>query len=219
MQVLTQAASKVAVLLGCNSLQEYMDRGCSTSWPLVPITGREVVFYRWILLTDQAELHEWGTMKHRGLITYIGVCASGSSHRMDWREIMSSYPINGMISSISDLLEQAPPNMSEATYFSWQWDRGRKLFSIPSLCQDRRIIIALNQGLDWREVMSWYAISGETFTSRSIAPQEPWRIDACFGWHWDPVGFVDDRFNQILAWDPGIKGSVHGGLTQRQGII
>lgn len=37
-------------------------------------------------------------------------------------------------------------------------------------------------------------------------------------WHWDPRGWVDDRYSQRLVWDPGIEGSIHDGLTQRQSI-
>ena len=36
--------------------------------------------------------------------------------------------------------------------------------------------------------------------------------------HWDPGGFIDDRFSQRLFWDSGIEGSVHGGSTQRHNI-
>ena len=66
--------------------------------------------------------------------------------------------------------------------------------------------MGLSQDLDWREVMSWYAvggaayivkattqqkpqsIDGATYIVRAMTQQEPWRIDAC--WRSSPHGAV-----------------------------
>lgn len=60
-QIDAQATGRAAVLLGNNPLQEYIDRAFNMVFPLVPILGRGR-FSRWILLIDQAELHELDTM-------------------------------------------------------------------------------------------------------------------------------------------------------------
>lgn len=125
---------------------------------------------------------------------------------------MSWYPIDGVISLVRGIVEQRPPDMSETTCSSWQWDTCRQLFNIPSWHQESRISIGLSQGLDLREVMSWYTVGRVAFTAGAIAQQDPWSIDACYWWHWDPGGFVDDRFSQRLVRDLSIKGSVFGGL-------
>ena len=40
--------------------------------------------------------------------------------------------------------------------------------------------MGLSQDLDWREVMSWYAVGEATYTVRGTAQQEPGSIDACW---------------------------------------
>ena len=100
--------------------------------------------------------------------------------------------------------------------------------------------MGLSQDLDWREVMSWYAVGGATYTVRGTAQQEPGSIDACWQaslhgasaiakgsaqpepwdlgndwpwWHWDPGGLFVDWDRERLVWDPDIEGSVPRGLT------
>lgn len=62
----------------------------------------------------------------------------------------------------------------------------------------------------------WYMVDGVAFTAGVITQQGPWSIDALSWWHWDPGGFVDNKFRRRLVWDPSIKESVHGKLTQEQ---
>lgn len=93
---------------------------------------------------------------------------------------------------------------------------------------------------------SWYTVSGVAYTVKATAQQEPWSIDACwrtslhgaatiagssaqsetldFGddspwWHWDPGGWIDERCGKRSVWDPGIEGSILGGLTQAHSSI
>ena len=40
--------------------------------------------------------------------------------------------------------------------------------------------MGLNQDLDWREVMSWYAVGGEAYAVRVTTQQGPGSIDACW---------------------------------------
>jgi len=66
--------------------------------------------------------------------------------------------------------------------------------------------------------MSWQPGDGATLMVRVITQQEPWSIDTCSWWYWDPGRLVEDKFGQRLVWDPDIEGSIHGGLTQRHTI-
>lgn len=52
-------ASRAIAFSGRSPLQEYIDGACSTIWLLVPITGREARFSRWIWLSNQVEQHEF----------------------------------------------------------------------------------------------------------------------------------------------------------------
>lgn len=104
--------------------------------------------------------------------------------------------------------------MRDIACFSSQQDVGWPLISISARLQHDEIDLGLCQGLDWREVMSWYTRGGATFTAEVIAHQEMWSLDASSWRHWDPGGFANDRFRQRLIWDPGIEESIHGGLTQ-----
>ena len=40
--------------------------------------------------------------------------------------------------------------------------------------------MGLSQDLDWREVMSWYAVGGATYTVSGTTQQESGSIDACW---------------------------------------
>ena len=100
--------------------------------------------------------------------------------------------------------------------------------------------MGLSQDLDWREVMSWYAVGGEAYTVRGTAQQEPGSIDACWRaslhgasaiargsaqpklwdlgndwpwWRWDSGGLFVCWYSERSVWDPGIEGSIPSGLT------
>ena len=136
---------------------------------------------------------------------------------------MSWYPLDGAIFFIGIIAEQGPLHMIDVTDSSWQWDTGQHFFNIPSRLQESRISIGLSQGLDWREVMSWYTVGGAAYTVTGTAQQEPGSIDACWwssllrasvisrgsaqskpwdmgddwpSWHGDPGGLFDDRYNE-----------------------
>ena len=95
--------------------------------------------------------------------------------------------------------------------------------------------------VDWREVMSWYAVDGPAYTVIGTSQQEPESIDACWWsspltasaiargsvqpelwdlgndwpwWHWDPGGLFVGWYSERSVWDPGIEGSIPRGLTQ-----
>ena len=84
---------------------------------------------------------------------------------------MSWYPLDGMIFFVGSTARQGPLDMTDDTGSSWQWGR---FFSIPSRFQESRINSGFSQGLDWREVMSWYTVDGATYTVIDIAQQETW---------------------------------------------
>ena len=100
--------------------------------------------------------------------------------------------------------------------------------------------MGLSQDLDWREVMSWYAVGGATYTVRGTAQQEPGSIDACWQaslhgasaiargsaqpepwdlgddcpwFQWGPGGLFVGWYSERSVWDPDIKGFVSGDLT------
>ena len=101
-----------------------------------------------------------------------------SSSRIDWWEIMSWYPLDGTIFFVGSTTEQGPLDIADVTDSSWQWGPGHHFFSSPSRFQESRINMGLSQDLDWREVMSWYAVGGEAYTVRGTTQQEPGSIDA-----------------------------------------
>ena len=89
--------------------------------------------------------------------------------------------------------------MRDITYFSWKHNVGWPLINISAHHQHDEIDLGLCHVLDLREVMNWYAVDGATIMVGVIAHQEPWNIDTCSWWHWDPGGFVDDGFSQRLV--------------------
>ena len=101
--------------------------------------------------------------------------------------------------------------------------------------------MGLSHNLDWREVMSWYAVGGVAYAATGTAQQEPRSIDACWwssplrasviargsaqsepwdlgddwpSWRWDLGGLFVDWYSERKVWDPGIEGSIPSGLTQ-----
>ena len=89
-----------AVLSVSSTLQEYIDGACSISCPLWPIIERGAFFYRQLSLEDRAEQCELitGWRQHSRRVPYTVVATLDSSSRMDWREIMSWYPLDGIFS-------------------------------------------------------------------------------------------------------------------------
>lgn len=71
-----------------------------------------------------------------------------------------------------------------------------------------------SQGMEWREIMSWYPIDGGTLGricfAKGTAQQEPLGMgnDDWARWLWDPGGSIDGKLSQRLVLDPGIKGSI-----------
>lgn len=47
--------------------------------------------------------------------------------------------------------------------------------------------------------MSWYIVDGATFTIGVIEQKETWSIGVPSWWHWDLVGFADDRLRRRLV--------------------
>ena len=91
--------SRAAMFLMCSTLQEYIDGACSISCPLWPIIERGDSFYRQLSLANRAEQWEsiMGWQQHSKHVPYAVVATSDSSSRMDWREIMSWYPLDVMV--------------------------------------------------------------------------------------------------------------------------
>ena len=87
---------------------------------------------------------------------------------------MSWYPLDGTILFVRSIADQGPLDMTYDTDSSWQWGIDRHFFSIPSLFQESRISIGFSQGLDWREVMSWYTVCGAAYTVIDTTLQETW---------------------------------------------
>ena len=77
---------------------------------------------------------------------------------------MSWYPFDGTIFFIGSTAEQGPLDITYDTDSSGKWGTDRHLFSVPSRFQESRINIGFSQGLDWREVMSWYTVGGAAYT-------------------------------------------------------
>ena len=106
-----------------STLQEYIDGACIISCPLWPIIERGAFFYRQISLADRAEQCEliMGWRQHSMRVPYVVFVALDSSSRMDWREIMIWYPLDGMIFFVGSTTEQGPLDMTDDTDSSWQW--------------------------------------------------------------------------------------------------
>ena len=96
--------------------------------------------------------------------------------------------------------------MGDITGFSWQQDAGWTLISVSARHQHDEIDIGLCQGLDWREVMSWYAVDGASSTTDVITQQESSSIDAPSWWQWDLGGFVDDKLIEDWSGIQALRG-------------
>ena len=165
-QIDVHAINKAAVFLVGSTLQEYIDGACSISCPLWPIIERGASFYRQLPLADRAEQWESITSwrQHSGHVPCAVVATLDSFSRMDWREIMSWYPLDSTVFFVGSTTEQGPLDIVDVTDSSWQEGTGRRFFSTPSRFQESRINVGLIQDLDWREVMSWYAVGGASYT-------------------------------------------------------
>ena len=114
---------------------EYIDGACSLSFPLWPIIETGASFYRQRLLADRAKQWELitGLRQHSRRVPYAVVVATlDSSSRMDWREIMSWYPLDGTVFFIGSTTEQGPLDITDVTDSRWQGGTGRHFFSTPS---------------------------------------------------------------------------------------
>ena len=121
-QIDVHAVSRAATLSVSSTLQEYIDGACIISYPLWPIIGRGAFIYRQLSLADRADQCELitGWQQHSRRVPYTVVATLNSSSRMDWREIMSWYPIDGMIFFIGSTTEQGL-DIADVTDSSWQW--------------------------------------------------------------------------------------------------
>lgn len=122
---------------------------------------------------------------------------------------MSWYPTDGVSFLVRGITFSEPLEVRDVTCFSWQQDVGWPLISISKQCQHDEIGFGPCPRLDWREVMSWYVVGGETYTARVIAQHEPWSIDTPSWWHWDPRGYTSSSLSQRWTWDPSNEGSSH----------
>jgi len=111
------------------------------------------------------------------LVPYTGV------HALDWREIMSWYPIDGVSFLVRSIVLKEPLEVRDITCSSWQHDVGWLLINVSAQHQHDEIDLGLCHGLDWREVMSWYTVDGATFMVGVITKQEPWIPDTCCRWY------------------------------------
>ena len=136
------------------------------SCPLWPIIEGGAFFYKQPPLADRAEQWELITSwrQHSGHVPCSVVATLDSSSRMDWREIMSWYPLDGMVFFVGSTAEQGPLDIVDVTDSGWQEGTSRRFFSTPSQFQESRISVGLSQDLDWREVMSWYTVDGTAYT-------------------------------------------------------
>ena len=81
------------------------------------------------------------------------------------------------------------------------------------------------QGVDWREVMSWYPtegiICGVISLARDRVQLEPKDMgnDGWPRWHWDPGGSIGGRMGQRVVWDLGIEGSIHDWVVRMHEVI
>lgn len=135
-------------------------------------------------MIDKAEHHELRRDQYQPsrLVPYTGV------HALDWREIMSWYPIDGTIFLVKGIVKRGPLNMTDIACSKWQWDIGQQLFSVLSQHHESGIGIGLSQGLDWSEGMSWHSVEGATVIAGDKAQLEPWDrgVDDFPWWHWNP---------------------------------
>lgn len=95
-------------------------------------------------------------------------------HTLDWLEIMSWYPIDGVSFLVGRIVLQEPLDVRGTICSSWQQDVGCSLISISAQHQHGEIDLGLCQGLDWREVMSWYSVEGAATIAGDKAQLEPW---------------------------------------------
>ena len=118
-----------------STLQEYIDGAGSISCPLWPIIERGASFYRQLSLADRAE--QWELIKswrqHYRHVPYaVVITTSDSSSMMDWREIMSWYPLDVMVFFGGSTAEQGPMDIAHVIDSSWQEDTSPHFFSTPS---------------------------------------------------------------------------------------
>ena len=153
-QIDVHAVDRATVLSVSSTLQEYIDGACSISCPLWPIIERGVFFYRQISLAVETEQHElimsWRQLSRH--VPYATDTTLDSSSKIDWREVMSWYPLDCTIFFVGSMTEQ-PLDIADVTNSSWQWGTGRHFFSTPSRFQQSRISVGLSQDLDWRELI------------------------------------------------------------------
>jgi len=91
-----------------STLQEYINGACSISCPLWPIIERGVSFYKQLSLADRAEQWELitGWRQHSRRVPYAFVVATSvSSSKIDWRENMSWYLLDGMVFFVGSTAE------------------------------------------------------------------------------------------------------------------
>ena len=154
---------------------------------------------------------------------------------------MSRYPLDGTVFSVGSTAEQEPLDILDVTDSSWQ--EGTSCHYLrTSRFQESRVSMGLSRNLDWREVMSWYAIGGAANVVTGTTHREPGSIDACWwssplrastiardsvqpeswilsddwpGWQWDPGGLLVGRYHERSGRDPGIERSLHIRVMQR----
>ena len=93
---------------------------------------------------------------------------------------MSWYPLDGTVFFVASTVEQGPLDIVDVTDSSWQEGTGCRYFRTPSRFQESRISMGLSQELDWREVMSWYAVGGAAYAVTGTAQQELGSMGACW---------------------------------------
>lgn len=90
-QIDVVGARQATIFLGCNPLQDYIDRACSMFCPLFPIREREAGFlgHAWIVQVEhqQVSMDQFQYSRH---ISGTGV------HVLERREIMRWYPFDGV---------------------------------------------------------------------------------------------------------------------------
>ena len=139
--------SRAAVFLVSSPLQEYIDGACSISCPLWPMTERGASFLKQLSLADRAEQRELitGWRQHSRHAPYaVVVATSDPSSRMDWREIMIWYLLDGTIFFVGSTAEQGPLDIAVVTNSSWHGGTSHHSFSTPSRFQESRIIMGLS---------------------------------------------------------------------------
>ena len=107
LQIDVHTVGRVAILSVSSTLQEYVDGACSISCPLWPIIERGAFFYRQLSLADRAEQGELitGWRQHSRRVLYAVVATLDSSSKMDWREIVSWYPLDGTIFFVGSIAD------------------------------------------------------------------------------------------------------------------